>query len=60
MVGRAVDLIQHEPVYAEVFRYVFGDTLVFDTPTLQHLVRTFGASQLADGCSITRLRCSCR
>ncbi|MEB3255170.1 MAG: chromosome segregation protein SMC [Synechococcaceae cyanobacterium] len=31
LVGRAVDLIQHEPVYAEVFRYVFGDTLVFDT-----------------------------
>jgi len=29
LVGRAVDLIQHEPVYAEVFRYVFGDTLVF-------------------------------
>ncbi len=31
LVGRAVDLIHHEPVYAEVFRYVFGDTLVFDT-----------------------------
>ncbi len=31
LVGRAVDLIQHEPVYAEVFRYVFGDTLVFDS-----------------------------
>ncbi|MFM7361217.1 MAG: AAA family ATPase, partial [Cyanobium sp.] len=30
LVGRAVDLIRHEPVYAEVFRYVFGDTLVFD------------------------------
>ena len=30
LVGRAVELIQHEPVYAEVFRYVFGDTLVFD------------------------------
>lgn len=27
--GRAIDLVQHEPVYAEVFRYVFGDTLVF-------------------------------
>jgi chromosome segregation protein len=24
-----VDLVRHEPVYAEVFRYVFGDTLVF-------------------------------
>ncbi|MFM7313986.1 MAG: chromosome segregation protein SMC, partial [Cyanobium sp.] len=31
LVGRAVDLVRHEPVYAEVFRYVFGDTLVFDT-----------------------------
>jgi len=31
LVGRAVELIRHEPVYAEVFRYVFGDTLVFDT-----------------------------
>ena len=31
LVGRAVDLIRHEPVYAEVFRYVFGDTLVFDS-----------------------------
>ena len=31
LVGRAVDLVRHEPVYGEVFRYVFGDTLVFDT-----------------------------
>ncbi|KAF0654480.1 SMC ATPase superfamily chromosome segregation protein [Cyanobium sp. Copco_Reservoir_LC18] len=31
LVGRAVDLIRHEPVYADVFRYVFGDTLVFAT-----------------------------
>ncbi|MFN9638030.1 MAG: AAA family ATPase, partial [Synechococcaceae cyanobacterium] len=31
LVGRAVVLIQHEPVFAEVFRYVVGDTLVFDT-----------------------------
>ena len=31
LVGRAVDLIRREPVYDEVFRYVFGDTLVFDT-----------------------------
>ena len=30
LVGRAVDLVRHEPIYAEVFRYVFGDTLVFD------------------------------
>jgi len=29
LVGKAVDLVRHEPVYAEVFRYVFGDTLVF-------------------------------
>ncbi|MCP9935071.1 chromosome segregation protein SMC [Cyanobium sp. Candia 9D4] len=31
LVGRAVDLIRHEPVYTDVFRYVFGDTLVFAT-----------------------------
>jgi chromosome segregation protein len=30
-VGRAVELIRFEPVYGEVFRYVFGDTLVFDS-----------------------------
>jgi chromosome segregation protein len=30
LVGRAVQLIRHEPIYAEVFRYVFGDTLVFN------------------------------
>ncbi|MEB3166680.1 MAG: chromosome segregation protein SMC [Cyanobacteriota bacterium] len=29
LVGRAVELVRHEPVYGEVFRYVFGDTLVF-------------------------------
>jgi chromosome segregation protein len=29
LVGRAVQLIRHEPIYVEVFRYVFGDTLVF-------------------------------
>ena len=29
LVGRAVDLVRHESVYGEVFRYVFGDTLVF-------------------------------
>lgn len=29
LVGRAVELVRHEAVYAEVFRYVFGDTLVF-------------------------------
>ena len=31
LIGRAIDLVRHEPVYAEVFRYVFGDTLVFAT-----------------------------
>ena len=31
LVGRAVDLVRHESIYAEVFRYVFGDTLVFDS-----------------------------
>ena len=31
LVGRAVDLLRFEPVYGEVFRYVFGDTLVFDS-----------------------------
>ncbi|MEY3964456.1 MAG: Chromosome partition protein Smc, partial [Cyanobacteriota bacterium] len=30
LVGRAVDLVRFEPVYGEVFRYVFGDTLVFN------------------------------
>lgn len=30
-------------------RELFYDTLVFDTPTLQHLVHTFGASQLMLG-----------
>ncbi len=29
LVAKAVDLVRHEPVYAEVFRYVFGDTIVF-------------------------------
>ena len=31
LVGKAVDLVGYEPVYAEVFRYVFGDTMVFDS-----------------------------
>ncbi len=30
LVGRAVDLLRFEPVYAEVFRHVLGDTLVFE------------------------------
>ena len=30
LVGRAVELIRFEPVYGEVFAYVFGDTLVFE------------------------------
>ena len=29
LVGRAFELVRFEPVYGEVFRYVFGDTLVF-------------------------------
>ncbi len=29
LIGRAVELVRHEAVYGEVFRYVFGDTLVF-------------------------------
>ena len=29
LVGRAVELVRFEPVYGEVFRYVFGDTVVF-------------------------------
>ncbi|MEB3353310.1 MAG: chromosome segregation protein SMC [Cyanobacteriota bacterium] len=29
LVGQAVNLVRHEPVYSDVFRYVFGDTLVF-------------------------------
>ncbi|MFM7640537.1 MAG: chromosome segregation protein SMC [Cyanobium sp.] len=40
LVGRAVDLVRHEPVYGEVFRYVFGDTLVFDS--LAHARRELG------------------
>ncbi len=30
LVGRAVELIRFEPLYGEVFRHVFGDTLVFE------------------------------
>ena len=29
LMGRAVDLIRYEPIYADVFAYVFGDTQVF-------------------------------
>ena len=29
LIARAVDLIRYEPIYAEVFGYVFGDTQVF-------------------------------
>lgn len=29
LIGRAVELVRHEAIYGEVFRYVFGDTLVF-------------------------------
>jgi aminocarboxymuconate-semialdehyde decarboxylase len=34
---------------AEQVRELYFDTLVFDTPTLQHLVQTFGATQLMVG-----------
>jgi len=34
---------------SEQARQLFVDTLVFDAPTLQHLVHTFGASQLMVG-----------
>ncbi|QPN55832.1 chromosome segregation protein SMC [Synechococcus sp. CBW1107] len=30
LVGRAIDLLRFEPVYTDVFRHVFGDTLVFE------------------------------
>jgi len=43
LVGKAVDLVRHEPVYAEVFRYVFGDTLVFDN--LANARRELGRSR---------------
>jgi len=43
LIGKAVDLVRHEPVYAEVFRYVFGDTLVFDT--LANARRELGRSR---------------
>lgn len=41
------DSVQRSPT--EQARALYYDTLVFDTPTLQHLVRTFGASQLMIG-----------
>ena len=41
------DAVTHSP--AEQARRLFYDSLVFDTPTLQHLVRTFGASQVMVG-----------
>ncbi|MFN9624149.1 MAG: chromosome segregation protein SMC [Cyanobacteriota bacterium] len=40
LVGRAFDLVRHEPVYGEVFRHVFGDTLVFES--LAHARRELG------------------
>lgn len=43
LLGKAVDLVRHEPVYAEVFRYVFGDTLVFDN--LSNARRELGRSR---------------
>ena len=29
LIGRAVELVRYEPIYGDVFAYVFGDTLVF-------------------------------
>jgi aminocarboxymuconate-semialdehyde decarboxylase len=41
------DAVQQAP--AEQARRLFYDTLVFDAPTLRHLVATFGSSQLLVG-----------
>ncbi|MDM0111285.1 amidohydrolase family protein [Variovorax sp. J22R133] len=41
------EAVQASPT--EQARQLFFDTLVFDTPTLQHLVQAFGASQLMLG-----------
>lgn len=41
------DSVHRSP--AEQARELYYDTLVFDQPTLQHLVQTFGASQLMIG-----------
>lgn len=41
------DSVQQSPV--EAARALYYDTLVFDPPTLRHLVQTFGASQLMVG-----------
>ena len=41
------DSVQKSP--AEQARELYYDTLVFDAPTLRHLVQTFGASQLMIG-----------
>lgn len=41
------DSVMKSPI--EQARELYYDTLVFDTPTLQHLVRTFGATQLMVG-----------
>ena len=41
------DSVQRSPT--EQARELYYDTLVFDTPTLRHLVQTFGASQLMIG-----------
>jgi aminocarboxymuconate-semialdehyde decarboxylase len=41
------DSVQQSP--ADAVRQLYFDTLVFDTPTLRHLVQTFGTSQLMVG-----------
>ena len=43
LIGRAVELIRFEPIYADVFSYVFGDTLVFTD--LNHARQQLGRSR---------------
>ena len=43
-VGRAVELLRFEPIYAEVFRHVFGDTLVYGD--LETARRELGRSRI--------------
>ena len=43
-IGRAVELLRFEPLYAEVFRHVFGDTLVF--ADLETARRELGRSRI--------------
>jgi chromosome segregation protein len=43
-IGRAVELLRFEPVYTEVFRHVFGDTLVYRS--LEAARRDMGRSRM--------------